>query len=233
MANQEALFTNGRIGNVVFYRINGKGYARTAPGKYKLSKATKQSAKDFGHIAQLSKILRKSLSPTLPNYSNRETMYKMSAALRKWLQGENSIDESIAVEKPEFNDKSIFTERFKKELLVDFDTKGKVIISVPRLNIPDDIDAPSNTLYIRMDIAVAGCMLENPAPTDAACTSIKIIYKDGWKDSIQTELKFKYKAGSINVVAVSLHYIIKKDGPEQEIFDDRWTPATIVAAVMV
>src|SRR5215813_10520813 len=121
MASQEALFTNGRIGNVVFYRMNGKGFARTAPHKYKQSKATKQSARDFGHIAQLSKILRKSLSPALPNSTSQKNMYKMSAALRKWLKGEKSIEETITVEKPEFNDESLFSERFKKELLVEFD----------------------------------------------------------------------------------------------------------------
>jgi hypothetical protein len=233
MANQDALFTSGRIGNVIFYRVNGKGYARTAPRKYKQSKGTKQSAKDFGHVAQLSKILRKSLSPTLPNYSNRETMYKMSAALRKWLNEGKSLEETIAIEKPEFNDKALFGERFKKELLIDFNTRGKVIITVPRLKIPDDIDAPPNTLYIRLDIAVAGCMLELPAATDAASASIKINYKEGRMDAIQEELKFKCKAGSINVVASSLHYFTRQDGREQENVDDRWTPVAIVAGTIV
>jgi hypothetical protein len=231
MAKQEAIFTNGRIGNVIFYRWKGMGCARTAPRRIKQTKATKQSAADFGRAVQLSKYLRASLSPAFPHNMKQVIMYKLNAALLSWLRQEKPIAENISFVGLEFNDKSLFSERFRKELLVDFDTKGKVMIAVPRLKIPDDIVAPSHTVSVKLNIAVAGCMLQLPQHTDAAYVSINIPYKDGWTDVIKKELKFNCKAGSINVVAVSLHYITKKDGQELEIFDDRWTPVTILAAI--
>ena len=233
MAKQEIAFANGRIGNIVFYRLNGTGYARTAPRKYKQSKATKQSAKDFGRAAQLSKYLRYSLRSALTDYKNREIIYKMNAALLKWLRQERPDDVNSSIDTVEFNDKSEFSSRFRKELLVDFNTKGKVMINIPRLKIPDDIAAPSNTTSVRLDIAIAGCMLKEPQPTETASTSIKILYKDGSiTAAVEKELKFNCKAGSINVVAVSLHYFIKEEGHETEVINDRWTPAAIIAAVI-
>jgi len=197
------------------------------------SKATKQSAKDFSHVAQLSKSLRSSLARVLPKNKNRENMYKMSAALRKWLRREKPIEEIISLERPEFNDKSLFSSKFRKDLLVDFGTKGKVMITVPRLKIPDDIVAPSHTISVRLDIAVAGSTIKDPQPTEAAFASINMPYKNGWIAAATTELGFNCRIGTINVVAVSLHYMIKEDGHETEIVDDRWTPVAIVAAVMV
>ena len=83
-----------------------------------------------------------------------------------------------------------------------------------------------------MNIAVAGCMLDFPRHTDAAAAIIEIPYKEGWMPAITKELRFNCKAGSINIVVASLHYIAKKDGQQKEIADDRWTPAAIVAAMI-
>ena len=232
MAKQSAVFNRGRIGNVIFYQWKGIGCARTVPRRVKQTKATKQSAKYFGSAARLSKSLRSSLSPALHNFNKRQVMYKMNAALLNWIRQEKPIEGNISFVGLEFNDKSEFSSRFKKELLVDFDTKGKVIITVPRLKIPNDIVAPSYTSSVRLNIAAAGSMLDLHQLADAASVSIEVPYKDGWMDTIKKELKFNCKAGSINVVVVSLHYIAKKDRLEKEILDVRWTPATIVAAVV-
>lgn len=232
MARQDAFITRGRIGNIVFYQWKGNGYARGAPRRVKQSIATRRSAKDFGHAVQLSKYLRVSLSSALTNYKSREIMYKMNAALLSWLRQSTPIEENISFVGLELNDRSAFSSKFRKGLLIDFSTTGKVLITVPALKIPNDIVAPSNTSSVRLDLAVAGSMLNERRNTDVAATSIEIRYKDGWMDAITKELQFHCKAGSINVVAVSLHYITGKSGAEMEIADERWTPATIVAAVV-
>src|SRR6185436_3833372 len=156
--------------------------------------------------------------------------YKMNAGLLGWLR-QKPKEEHISFVGLEFNKKSAFSSRFRKQLLVDFNTKGKVMIAVPQLKIPEDIIAPAYTSSLRLDIAVAGCMLKLPQHSDLASTSIEIPYRDSVA-TIKEELKFNCKPDSINVVAVSLHYLTKKDGTEKEIVDDRWTPASIVAAVV-
>ena len=231
MAKHEPILPRGRVGNIILYSWKGISCARTLPSRVKQTKATKQSAKDFGRAVKLSKLLRESLSHALPNYTSREIMYKMNAALLNWLRQQKPIEEDISFVGLEFNDKSPFSARFRKQLVVDFDTKGKVIIKVPRLKIPDDIIAPAHTSSIRLNIAIAGCMLNLSQSTDLASATIKMPSNDSVA-AIKEEMKFTCKPGSINVVAVSLHYITKKDGREKEIIDERWTPASIVAAVV-
>src|SRR5215831_10895904 len=189
MAKQEIAFANGRLGNIVFYRLNGTGYARTAPGRVKQTKATKQSAKEFGLAVQISKCLRTALSPALPNHKNRGTMLKMNAALLKWLRQEKPLKENISFVGLEFNDKSPFSEQFQKELSVDFSTKGKAIITIPQLKIPDDIVAPSNTVYVRTNIAIKRYKHKKPTPKDENSISIKIKYKNGSIAPVEQELK--------------------------------------------
>lgn len=156
----------------------------------------------------------------------------MNAALLSWLRQSTPIEENISFVGLELNDKSSFNSKFRKSLLIDFGTKGTVMITVPALKIPNDIVAPLNTSSVRLDVAVAGTMLGLPQNTDIAAVSIEIPHKDGWVNAITKELKFECKAGSLNVVAVSLHYITGKSGRVSEITDERWTPATIAAAVV-
>jgi hypothetical protein len=155
----------------------------------------------------------------------------MNAALLSWIREQQASKEYISFVGLEFNENSEFRGRFRKPLGLDFDTKGKVMITIPQLKIPGDIIAPIHTSSIRLDIAIGGCMLDLSQSTDFASTAIKIPYKDS-AAPIKEELKFTCKPGSINVVAASLHYFTKKDGREKEIVNERWTPASIVAAVI-
>jgi len=231
MAKQHLFLGNGRIGNVIFYQWKGINCARIATGRVKQSMATKQSAKHFGKAVQLSRSLRMALWPALPNYRNQQIMYKMNSALFSWLHQAQPGEKNISLIGLELNDKTPFRSRFRKELLAGFDTKGKVTITVPQLKIPNDIIAPSNVLSVRLDIAIGGAMLDRPLESNTASVSVEIPYIDGLMPAITKELEYDCKSGSINVVAVSLHYMIKKNGEEQEIADDRWKPATILAAV--
>jgi hypothetical protein len=231
MARQHGIAARGRIGNIIFYQWKGTGYAKGAPHRVRQSMRTRQSAKDFGHAVQLSKYLRVMLRYAFPNHKSRQIMYKMNSALLSWLRQPPPIEENISFVGLELNDKSVFSSKFRKGPLIDFSTKGKVIITVPALKIPNDIVAPSNTESVRLDFAVAGTMLRLPRNIDGAAASIEIPYNDGWIDTITKEMKFDCNEGALNVVAVSLHYTCKF-GREREITDERWTPATIVAAVV-
>jgi hypothetical protein len=231
MAKQDGAFANGRIGNVIFYRWKGIACARSIPTRVKQTKATRQSAKDFGRAVQLSRHLRGYLSPCLPNYKSKEVMHTMNAALLSWLRQENP-EEDISFIGLEFNEKSTLSSKLKQQPVVDFSKKGKIIISFPRLKIPEQIPAPSNTTSVRMDIGAVGLILSDfqvPAFTSA---SVEIPYKDGLLPEMKKELAFNCKPGSLNVVAMSLHYIATKYSEVKEVVDPRWLPAAIIAARM-
>src|SRR5215470_17450232 len=125
MAKQDGVFTNGRVGNLIYYRWRGIPCVRTVPDRVRQTKATRQSAKVFGRAVELSKGIRSFLSPCLPNYKGKEVMYTMNAALLSWLRQEKP-EEHISFVGLEFNEKSTMTSKLKQQPLVDFSKKGKV-----------------------------------------------------------------------------------------------------------
>jgi hypothetical protein len=232
MAKRDAAFTSGRVGNLIYYQWKGIPCVRTIPYKVRQTKATRQSAKNFGRAVKLSQGLRGYLSPCLPNYKSKAVMHTMNAALLTWLRQEKP-EENISFVGLEFNEKSTLTSKLKQQPIVDFSKKGKILISFPRLKIPDDLLAPSNTTSVRMDIAAVGFIFsELFQPTAFAKASVEIPYKKGLLPAVKGELAFNFKPGSLNVIAMSLHYITSKYSVVKEIADERWTPSAIIAAQM-
>jgi hypothetical protein len=232
MAKQDAVFTNGRIGNVIYYQWKGIGCVRSAPARVRQTKATRQSAKNFGRAAQFSRHLRACLSPCLPNYKSKEVMHTMNAALLSWLRQEKPED-NISFVGLEFNEKSNLASKLRQQPVVDFGKKGKIVISFPPLKIPQDVPAPSNTKSVRIDIAAVGCMFPELQVTGFASVSIEIPYKGESLPVMKKELEFKGKPGGLNVVAMSLRYTTSKYSEVKEITDQRWMPAAIIGAQMI
>ena len=230
MAKQDGGYTNGRIGNLIYYKWRGIPCIRTVPDRVKQTKATKQSAKDFGRAVQLSRCLRTFLSPCLPDYKSKPVMYAMNAALLSWFRQEKAIAEHISFVGVEFNEKSTLASKFRQQPGVDFSKKGKIVISFPELRIPEDIVAPSNTTSVRIAFAAVGCMFPQLFPTGLASDSIEIPYKGGLLPAMKKELAFK--PGSLNVVAMSLRYTTSKNSEVNEVTDKHWRPAAIIAAQM-
>jgi len=228
MAKQDGAYTNGRIGNLIYYKWRGIPCVRSVPDRVKQTKATKQSAKHFGRAVQLSRCLRAYLSPCLPDHKSKPVMYAMNAALMSWFRQEQPMAEHISFVGVEFNEKSTLASKFRQQPAVDFSKNGKIVISFPELRIPEDIVAPSNTTSVRIGLAAVGCMFPGFNPTGVTSESIEIPYKQGALPAMKKELACK--PGSLNVVAMCLRY--KTKNSEMEITEQRWMPAAIIAAQM-
>ncbi len=63
MALQKEIFVSGKIGNVVFYKMYGKFFSRSAPEKVTQTKAMKAHANVFGRASGLGRVVRKALLP--------------------------------------------------------------------------------------------------------------------------------------------------------------------------
>jgi len=70
MATQSGI--TGRIGNTVYYKMGEKYYMRSAPRKYKQTKATKAKATEFGKASSIGRIIRENLSNVIFNADDRK-----------------------------------------------------------------------------------------------------------------------------------------------------------------
>jgi len=76
----------GRMGNVIHYKMGDKYYSRSAPKKYEQTDATKARAKVFGRASSIGALLRKNLSSVIPNSSDRKMQSRLVAEIFSWLQ---------------------------------------------------------------------------------------------------------------------------------------------------
>ena len=201
---------------------------RTVADRVRQTKATKQSAKDFGRAVQLSRILRGYLSPCLPDYKSKPTMHTMNAALLSWFRQEKPLEEHISFVGLEFNEKSTLTSKFRQQPEVDFSQKGKIVVSFPGLRIPEDIVAPPHTTSVQIKIGVVCFVFSAFNASGFGSDSIEIPYKASLPP-MKKEVMLKGKLGDLNVVAMSLRYTTSQYSDVNEITDPKWMPAAIIA----
>ena len=75
----------GRIGNVIHYKVGNQFYSRSAPRKFKQTKATKAAASVFGRASIIASAIRSILMEVLPNPSDRKMQLRLVSAVLEWL----------------------------------------------------------------------------------------------------------------------------------------------------
>jgi hypothetical protein len=84
MATQAGI--TGRIGNTIYYKMGEKYYMRSAPRKFKQTKATKARATEFGKASAIGRIIRENLSNVIFNADDRSMQTKLVGKIFSWMQ---------------------------------------------------------------------------------------------------------------------------------------------------
>ena len=84
MATADVGFS-GRIANLIYYKMYGKTYVRSAPSKVKQTKATKAKATIFGRASVLGKVIRGQLRSVIPFPSDHKMQIRLVSAIIQWL----------------------------------------------------------------------------------------------------------------------------------------------------
>jgi hypothetical protein len=77
----------GRIGNVIHYKMDGKLYTRSAPRKYKQTKATKAKSREFGMASTIGRVIRENLQFVIFGTNDRKMQTSLVGEIYTWLQG--------------------------------------------------------------------------------------------------------------------------------------------------
>jgi hypothetical protein len=84
MATQAGI--TGRIGNMIYYKMGEKYYMRSAPRKYKQTKATKASATEFGKASGIGRIIRTNFSDIIFNDDDRNMQTRLVGKIFSWMK---------------------------------------------------------------------------------------------------------------------------------------------------
>jgi hypothetical protein len=125
----------------------------------------------------------------------------------------------------EFNPDGYLQEKLKKELLFNWSQKGTLLITIPELDLPKDLGAPSGTQSVHWNFVVTGSSLDFPTCTGQFMTTITMPYTSGKCPERIVELPVAFQSGSLVVVALSIRY--EKDGTGR-VTEPCWMPGCIV-----
>jgi hypothetical protein len=236
MASQKNNVFAGMVGNIIFYEMNGKQYARSRPRKFKQSKATKAVSKLFGEASRLSSQLRSGLWKLLPDTNEKEMRYRFDKAIQQWLRNGNPDTSSGTtgfsfIDGFQFSNKASLTEKLKLLLPIDWSQQGKIIINMPKLVPSHDIAAPANTETVHWMIeVVSSTVKERSSLTAQYGTTLDMKYTEKAIPAQKMELSFKVKPQELIIVVLALKYTVKKYGNASLLNNESWLPAGIIGS---
>jgi hypothetical protein len=226
----------GKVGVLVYYQRNGKTCMRTIAGTVKQTEATKEKAVLFGRAVRLSARLRSGLKEVVENPKAKPIMYALNKGLQKWLALSQPTNKELSTGLPRLtglplSKKTSVNQRFKKEIVVNFELPGTVVLTIPELVPTESIIAPAGTQDIIMTVGVVSCKLDEQRKIgDDRSACFKITHDSNPVAERKISFDFPIKPAHLVLVVVSMRYRIPKPGELKIIMEDPWIPVEVVGS---
>jgi hypothetical protein len=238
MAKQKNMHYAGRVGNIVYYELNGGYYLRTVPARVRQTAATKRRSSNFSFAVGASRVLRALLLPALPFPKDKKMQNRFGGAIMKWLKLQTikqlASDHDLPfIQNFQFNDKTDLRGRWKIPMQVTKAGEGLLQLSLPAFVPVEKMAAPTGTLSVTCNLAAASCTLKNSVPNGNAIHSFSIPYTSEEMRARIIDLPVPMPAGSLVVVALSLTCLVAgktKTAPSANI---AFRPSGIVGSMYV
>jgi len=235
MPRQTDLRFTGRIGNLIFYKIDETYYMRGAPGKIKQTAATKKRSTEFGKASRTGSRLRRQLFPVIPFPKDNKMQTRLVTALYTWFRkGYDPLKPCVAVpflERYQFTEESSIKERWWVDLQVSQPATNMLELKIPAFVPTRNIIAPAGTKKIKCVIATAGCNVETGAHTHGTSTTILYDYNQLEVPEQIVSLPTPTPKGSLVVTAVGLEFICTKGGYFERVIKKGFHPSGILSAM--
>lgn len=237
MGKQKDQHFIGRIGNLIYYELNGGYYVRAAPSKVRQTKATQIRSGNFSVAARSGKVLRSLLQPAIPFPKNKTMQNLFGGAIMKWLQLQTPDQLEPAIKLPylqdfQFNEATSLHDRWKVPLTVTKEA-GVLQLPIPAFIPTEKMAAPAWTKTVECTVAAASCSLKGGIPDGNSLHAFTILYNDTEMAAQIIPLPIAMPRGSLVVVAVSLTYFVTKKGKPTATGNVAFMPSGVVAAMYV
>ena len=235
MARLEPMGIVGRIDNLIHYRIGNTYYVRSAPRKFKQTKATKTRASEFGQASSIGSTIRQQLFPVIPNPSDRKMRGRLLGVIFQWLSaswGQRAEKGSVSgITGFSFTDsKKSVRARWKTSFQINYPSSGLVELRIPAFVPAKSIKAPTGTCTVICKIATGSCNISTGSALGSFSTELSFDYNDKPVAGQTISMKLPTPKGSLIVIGISLEYMITKKTHTAINTDTEYMPAGIVDA---
>lgn len=237
MARVENGNISGAIGNIVFYTMNGKTYAKAKPTfrKRKKNEPLSPQVQQLSTVSFYGTPVLNWLKPQLAFKFKRNTFNDF----RKWLgfamkQHENDSSWPIATANTLVH--NINRESEIRDILlllptVTVDAKGNSSIKFPSFIPVNQIKAPTGTAEVQLKLITVSAPFSKSVRTCfVQSDSYNFSYNKTRLDEKEIILPTKAKTGYMVFVMIAMVFTKLKAGEAIIVNDEQWLPAAVVAA---
>lgn len=239
MAIQKEIFVSGKIGNVVFYKMYGKFFSRSAPEKVTQTKSMKVHANTFGRASAIGRVVRQQLHSVIPFPRDSRMQIRLVSPLLGWLK-ETGDSDLLRVQKVSQIEGFQFTigtpdffTRWKPGLEISRTSDESLEIKIPAFIPNEMVTAPKNTISVKLKIAAGAINPESNESSGKNSTDLLFIYDNTPVAEQTISLKLDMPAGSLVITGAALEYTIMEKNNSVLNLNKSYMPAAIVKAMYV
>jgi hypothetical protein len=236
MAKLEPMGIVGRIDNLIHYRVGSNYYVRSAPRKFKQTKATKARAIEFGRASSIGRIIRQQLLPVIPNPLDRSMHRRMVAVLFQWISSaerqtgaKGTASELIGFTFMDHNHP--VRNRWRTSFQVNYPFPALVEFKIPAFVPAESFKAPAHAATVICRITAASVDLSKGVPLGSFSTELVFDYNREPVAGQTISMILPTPKGSLIVTGISLSYMIDKKNHKASSSNKSYIPAGIVDAV--
>jgi hypothetical protein len=226
----------GTFGNVIFYNFRGEYCMRTKPVSVKRTRASVSSGLNFGKASKISAQIRKVVAPINPAQSDMRVLYRLTAALNKFITWKEKKD-AASIKMPDklpfisgfqFNDQADLSSIFAIRPSVKSPYQGLTEISFTPLVPSQSLQAPSNTNSILFKMILLGVSLDNAETDTPGKAEIEIPYSDEPFQPPVISIPATSKPEALVILVMAVQYMVYKNSEVELLNDKRKMPCGIV-----
>jgi hypothetical protein len=157
---------SGKLGKMIYYRINGKNYARSAPEQYSLSANSRKSAEEFGKASRAASLVKAGLASLIPrinsNYIDQRLRSRFMAVIRSGYsqpKGEREVaDGDLAMLKGfQLNRYTEHRKLCSINPVVEIDPASGITVTLPKSSLRQVVNAPDRAASMVVQLGACIC----------------------------------------------------------------------------
>ncbi len=226
----------GRIGNVIHYKMGDKFYTRSAPRKYKQTKATKAKSSEFGMASTIGRIIRQNLVSVIFDMDDRKMQTRLVGEIFTWLQNARH-EPASAMNQPTFDQFQFSTgspglaNRWNAKFKVSSPASGQIQIAIPSFIPKTSFKVPAGAGDVVCRIASVVIDLEKKEELGSVQNEISYHIDNNKVEAQSFIQELPMPKGSLLLTGMCLDFVVTRNRRVVMTKDKLFKPSQIIYAV--
>jgi hypothetical protein len=230
---------SGKLGKMIYFRINGKNYVRSAPEQYRLSSNSRRSAEEFGKASRAASLVKAGMASLIPrintNYIDQRLRSRFMAVIGSGYskpKGEREVaDGDLALLKGfQLNRYTEHRKLCSINPVVEIDPASGITVILPRTPLRQVVNAPARAVSMVVQLGACICNFTGKGGWKVRAKNLVIDLAKENFPRCTAPIPANKMNNSVVLVAIGFYFLSASGHP---IGDRKYIAGSIIEAVCV